>query len=150
MTDTAWDDAVKYFWARVRRGAPNECWEWTGPTDSSYGMVLKYGMRLKAHRMSYEIHNGPFLSFYFVLHRCDNKLCVNPKHLYLGDYQWNATDRTSRRRGPRSSGLSEQDVLDIREAYSTGAMSQVALGRKYGITQASISYICAKKSWRQV
>lgn len=90
------------FWKKVRKGDnPDDCWIWTGATagsGSGYGWIgacqgSKAG--LGAHRVSWEIHNGPIPDGLCVLHNCptgDNPRCVNPNHLWLGTRKQNTRD----------------------------------------------------------
>lgn len=83
--------------------APNECWLWIGAkTTRGYGYVSHYceGKRkqLAAHRISYALHKGPVLDKN-VLHKCDNPLCVNPDHLFLGTQEDNMKDMATKGRG---------------------------------------------------
>jgi hypothetical protein len=80
---------------RVSSGDANACWEWSGPrTSDGYGMIrLNQNHYLRAHRVSYELANGPILGRLCVLHRCDNRLCIRPSHLFLGTRRQNALDK---------------------------------------------------------
>ena len=70
------------------------CWEWTGTiSKNGYGVVSWRGKVFGAHRMSYELHNGKIgSSDIFVCHSCDNRLCINPDHLWLGTNHDNMVD----------------------------------------------------------
>lgn len=86
---------AKRFWPKVKMGAG--CWEWTGSAgEKGYGYLHSGGKverkPLRAHRVSWEIHNGSIPDGLWVLHRCDNPRCVRPDHLFLGDRSDNMRD----------------------------------------------------------
>lgn len=69
------------------------CFNWIrGKTRKGYGQVTKRKNRMKAHRLSFILANGPFDSKLHVLHKCDNPSCINPDHLYLGTNWDNVLD----------------------------------------------------------
>lgn len=94
------------FWAKVnKQGAlhcvlKTRCWEWTAATDGrGYGTfkVMNPRRQICAHRMSWELENGPIprgdgYHGACVLHRCDNPVCVRPAHLFLGTVGDNVRD----------------------------------------------------------
>ena len=67
-------------------GGPDECWPWAGGVSSGYGRITGPAperKKLYAHRVAYEVENGPIPEGMMLDHRCRNKLCVNPRHLRL-------------------------------------------------------------------
>ncbi len=93
------------FWARVQKGAADDCWPWQGATmKNGYGRVKRRGKAELAHREAFRLTKGeipvikrPYATL-IVLHRCDNRACCNPDHLYLGTYMQNARDMVDRGR----------------------------------------------------
>lgn len=83
-----------------------EILEWTAALRDGYGEVFKSGRMHPSHRASWELHVGPIPDGLFVLHRCDNRPCVNPGHLFLGTKGDNNRDTVSKGRHPRIGAAS--------------------------------------------
>jgi hypothetical protein len=83
------------FWSRVDQSAgPDACWPWTaGLHVRGYGRIRWGGEPENAHRIAWVLENGPIENNLHVLHRCDNRLCCNPAHLFLGTHEDNMIDR---------------------------------------------------------
>lgn len=78
-------NAPSDIWKFIARGTPDECWAYTGGTFSGrYGRFFLDGKAELAHRVVYRIANGEIPDKLFVMHKCNNKLCCNPKHLTTG------------------------------------------------------------------
>lgn len=72
------------------------CWEWTaGCVNTGYGQFWVGGKSMRAHRASWLINVGDIPADKMVLHKCHNRKCINPEHLYLGDHQQNMDDRNN-------------------------------------------------------
>ena len=152
---------IDRFWSRVDKSG--DCWVWTAATtNGGYGVIRDTGRNgkiIRAHRLSWELHNGPIPAGIEVCHRCDNPPCVNPAHLFLGTHQDNVTDTVNKGRasggGPRGAlhhqaKLTEAQVLDIRAVYAAGAASQRQLARKYNVDRGTIQHIVKRMVWTHI
>jgi hypothetical protein len=84
--------------SKTRRGGDDECWQWTGSGDGKgYGKINIDGRMVHAHRVAWQLANGPIPDGLHVLHTCDNRGCVNVRHLWLGTHQDNMRDRDHKR-----------------------------------------------------
>jgi len=158
------------FWARVQRKRPDDCWEWQGAkTSSGYGNLSWGGQHVQAHRVAYLLSYGgiaPETKFRqvgvakrykrFVLHRCDNRACCNPAHLFLGSMRANLLDAYSkgRKTQPRSAHanakLAPMQVRDIRAAYNAGGIRQIELAGRYGVSQRAISLVVRGETYKDI
>jgi hypothetical protein len=110
---------VDRFWARVQKS--DGCWEWTGAVNSrngGYGVIGISGSRklTVTHRLSWEIHHGPIPDGLWVLHRCDNRKCCNPEHLFLGTHADNMRDMTAK--GRQANQNTEKPECKYGHAYT--------------------------------
>ena len=86
------------FWEKVNKETPSGCWEWKNSVKGNgYGQFFTHfeseGRKcLSAHRFVWSLVNGPIPDGLWVLHKCDNRICVNPDHLFLGDRRDNMLD----------------------------------------------------------
>jgi hypothetical protein len=93
------------FMAKVKKIEAG-CWEWSSSIDpSGYGKITFDGKQLLAHRVSYAIYQGQIPDGMMVLHRCDNRSCVNPDHLFLGTGKDNMVDCAAKGRAVRANAM---------------------------------------------
>ena len=94
------------FWLKVDRRGSEECWKWTACVmpQTGYGdfCYKRPSRHIGAHRFSWIVNRGPIPPGLHVLHHCDNRLCVNPSHLFLGNNDDNIADMIRKGRGQRS------------------------------------------------
>lgn len=79
------------FWGHVTPGKEDECWMWNGASRNhqSHGTLSRNGVSVAAYRVAFEIHYRPLEKGEWVMHTCDQSLCVNPNHLYTGNrFDW--------------------------------------------------------------
>jgi hypothetical protein len=131
-------EAVQRFWGKVNKSGPipdqanphyaglGQCWQWIGNVCCNYGRMKFVGRQDKAHRISKQIELGRDLDGKeWVIHKCDNSLCVNPEHLYLGNHKQNVADRDNRGRTPEGEDhpctkVSDEQLREIQRRYQAG------------------------------
>lgn len=131
------------------------CWWWTGAKrKKGYGMISVNGKTVSTHRLSYQIYFGEIDSGSLVCHKCDNPMCVNPDHLFLGTNADNVADKMAKNRqarGSRMGGakLTESNIIDIRATYTKGRNGRncVYLASLYGVSPTTIWNIVNFKKW---
>lgn len=136
------------------------CWNWIKRFDKQTGYgwfkakeLFKRG--LPASRASWFIHNGPIKDrFRHVCHKCDNRKCVNPEHLFLGSVKENMADcvakgRINRGEDRPQSKLTEEIVKEARRLRQTG-MGWLKLAAKYGVAQNAIRSAVMGETWSHV
>lgn len=157
---TKYKPLTKSFWEKVKKGDDDSCWEWLGAVlPCGYGSIRVNGEPTTAHRASYILHhgeipeNGSYHGF-CVCHICDNRLCVNPKHLFLGTQKDNIRDMVKKGRSPDRRGekhgcakLLWSQVQEIRELYGITGYSQRRLASLFKVSQRQIGRIVNNTSW---
>src|SRR5687767_4361210 len=95
----AWRPAIIRFAEKIRRDSETGCWLWTGPKNwGGYGFFTFKNRLVAAHKWAYWCWVGPVAKGVFVCHSCDQRDCVNPSHMWLGNAKSNAMDMVGKRR----------------------------------------------------
>ena len=137
----------------------NSDWQWTArKTEEGYGQMRFEGKALRAHRVSYELFNGPIPDGMFVLHSCDDPSCVNPDHLHLGNDSMNIREAYQRKRriplpsygeSNKHAKLTEDQVLEIRKLVAEGR-TRASVVKQFGVSKSQVANIVTKKQWGHV
>ncbi len=148
-------DVLARFMDKISPEPNTGCWIWTAAARSGYGILGVKNKVYLAHRLSYLHFVDPQMPIHLdVCHKCDFPPCVNPTHLFAGTAKDNVQDMMTKGRNnpPRGEAagcvkLTEQEVIQIREEYATGAYSLRALGDKYNVSHTAIRYAKDGLSW---
>lgn len=150
------------FWDYVQKLPADGCWEWQRSCGShGYGQFyLVRGKPLAAHRFSWQMTYGPIPAGLHVLHRCDNKRCVRPDHLFLGTARDNIRDCVAKgrhrphiARGEDSAvaRLTDVAVDEIKATLITGTRQHPGnakqLAAKFGVTVTRIYQVGKRGMW---
>lgn len=151
----------------------NGCWEFDGAKlPNGYGKIGRNNKTWLAHRYSYTIHVGEIPANMYVCHKCDNRKCINPDHLFLGTHKDNTQDMIQKNRhnfsGLRTNNfqekatakklkgenhpnakITESTVKQIKELYKNGTM-QIDIAKMLNVKQGYISNIIRGYIWKHV
>jgi hypothetical protein len=143
------------FWSKVDKRGPNECWNWTGAINSSgYGSFRLDGKVGSSSRTSYSLEYGEIPVGLHVCHRCDNRPCVNPAHLFLGTNEDNHLDKIAKGRQARGesagiANLKESDVRALRDAARSG-QTVTNLSKQTGIAYCTVYSAVHGMTWKHI
>lgn len=144
---------VKNFKKRIQI-QPNGCWAWQGATAiNGYGQVTVNKKKIYAHRFAWEIEFGRIGSNkLLVCHHCDNRICVNPDHLFLGTHLDNNRDMFTKGRAPLREARSQAKLTPLKVdsifAERKEGKTQILIGKEIGVSQQLISDVLSGKKWQ--
>ena len=142
----------------------DSCWRWLKATDGwGYGNMWHKGVTYKSHRLMWELCNGPIpkggdCRGMCVCHKCDNRSCCNPAHLFLGTHAENMGDmkkknrgKTADRKGEKNPAakLTEADVEHIRYLVKNSTFQKQEIAWMFNVNPSRISAIANGKSWKK-
>ena len=152
---------IERFWRRTHEGSKQHrgtnCLEWTGRVEENgYARIRRENSRERVlvHRLAWELLVGPVPAGLFVLHHCDNRICVNVVHLFTGTARDNSQDMLQKGRANKVRGakhgratLTEEQAAKIIKYHATGDFSYAELGEKYGVSKVEAYRIVNGLKW---
>lgn len=156
------EEGQRNFWARVQKAKPNDCWDWTlSFHDSGYGLFAfsagpSRQINIRAHRISYFLKHGHLPKHPLVVcHTCDNRKCVNPRHLFAGTRQMNNQDMVQKSRqavGVKifTAKLNPEKVREIRRLSEVEGLNNTQIAGIFGVRNCTIWNVVNRILWRHV
>ncbi|GEM_PF-5814650 len=146
------------YWSNVAKGGSSDCWNWLAGTCEGYGRIRFFGEALGSHVVAYRLAYGNVPEGKMVLHRCGNRLCCNPDHLYAGSHSQNTSDAVGhgthvcnfgKGEDHISAQLTAEQIFEVRSAIARGE-TQRSIAARLGVVQQTISAINLGKTWGHV
>lgn len=160
---------IDYINNRVYKCSETSCWRWIGSIGTDgYGKAKRLGKTIRAHRLVYSVFCGEIPAGHFVCHSCDNPLCVNPEHLWVGTHTENELDKTIKGRRSPSPSVSHPESLLRGERHHKSKLTADLVEKIYllgienipaemikkqlslNIDKTSIQRIVSGTSWRHL
>ncbi len=149
-------DNIERFWSYVDIKGLFDCWEWQGSKDrDGYGQFRINKKLVGSHRLAYELYHGKIPDGKQINHKCNNRPCCNPFHIYAGTPQDNVDDMVRAGRQNKLYGelhgmakLTEKQVVEIRE--NKNKLSKTKLAKIYNVSRTLIYLIDSRKNWTHI
>ena len=141
--------ALDRFEAKYEPEPMSGCWVWHGAQNQSSPGRMSYGYYwdsaagklIAAHRWSAKHVGGLAIEDGQVNHRCDNGLCVNPDHLYIGTQRDNIMDSVQRMRRRGTRKMSEDMIRSARGLYDSGEWTHRQIAERFGVHRSTITWV---------
>lgn len=147
---------IEKFMSKIIISAENECWYWTGQYNRHVGYRFTFnGRNVSVKKFAYQLAYRVNLEKEdFVIQKCGNLACCNPKHLYLGSQydKSNSVRNVYKGEKCKQSLLTEEQVIEILKEHKYNFRRGISseLAKKYNVALGTISSITSGRNWKHI
>lgn len=142
--------------SRTKLDSSTGCYNWVGTKmKQGYGVTVFNKKKIATHRLAYTCFIGDIPKGMFVCHKCDNRACHNPSHLFIGSHQDNMNDMKKKGRQVKRAGvlnknakLDESIIMQIRSLYPK--KTQVEIAKMFDLSVVHVQSIIKRRRWAHV
>jgi hypothetical protein len=147
------EERIATFWSRTKKGSDSECWLYQGAPDpqTGYPHFSYLAQRIGTHRFCWMITRGEIPKGLCVCHKCDNRICVNPSHLFLGtvaDNNWDMKQKGRQSKPPMRCKITPDQVRLIRSLWVPYRRSMASIAKELGLHHKTVE--SAILHWKSV
>jgi hypothetical protein len=151
---------IERFWSKFKRNEQTGCLEWMASTNGGgYGRLIisvgppggRVGIQFPSHRLAFAIGHRRDPGKYLVCHKCDNRICGEPEHLFEGTPLLNTRDALEKGRLWRGDKGTQAKLTELQARFILSTdESTVVLSRRFGVCVGTIKSIRGGKSWKHL
>lgn len=142
----------------------DQCLEWVGHLVNGYGKFKFNGVHHYAHRIAFSLYYGEIPKDKIVCHKCNNRKCCNPIHLYAGTHHSNALDKVRAGRSTKGKSynttrsghknnlckLAGYEVEMIRKFHKSKTLDSKSLSIFFDVHQTTINHLLSRRTWKHI
>lgn len=139
------------FWSKIKLAEGDECYEWQAAMNNvtGYGQVAVGRKPMTAPRVAYMLTCGPIPKGMCICHKCDNRKCCRPDHLFMGTYSDNMKDMHDKKRGNKRIITLTSELIDEAKGLRKQGVTYTDIGLELGVNYSTIREAILGSTWNK-